>query len=70
MKDGNVGTNAANFILRPKPMANSTSNIPHPSEKSLLFIRTFARSYNPKLNNESEARTLARTAANTNFADC
>lgn len=46
-------------------MAHSTSSTLQPSQKSLLFITTFARLYVPQTHNESLARNIAQQTANT-----
>ncbi len=51
-------------------MTNSTPSLPHPNEKTLLFIRTFARCYVPEKNNESEAREMAASICNNGGAVC
>lgn len=45
-------------------MPHSTTTTPQPSQKSLLFITTFARLYAPLAHNESLARSIAQQAAN------
>lgn len=51
-------------------MINSTPSLPHPNEKSILFIRMFARCYVPEKNNETEARKMAATLCGDAGADC
>ena len=45
-------------------MLHSTTTTPQPSQKSLLFITTFARVYNSQAHNEPQARSIAQEAAN------
>ncbi len=45
-------------------MLHSTTSIPQPSQKSLLYITTFARIYTPQTHNESLARSIAQQMIN------
>ncbi len=51
-------------------MTNSTPSPPHPNEKTVLFIRMFARCYNPEKDNEAEARSMAASLCNNAGAVC
>ncbi len=51
-------------------MTNSTSSLSHPSEKTILFLRMFARYYNPEKENENEARKMAASLCENVGAVC
>lgn len=51
-------------------MQDSTLTHQLPSERTLRFIRAFARIYSPTRSNEAEARSLARSLAYGTIASC
>lgn len=51
-------------------MTNSTPSLSHPNEKTLLYLRMFARCYDPEKDNENEARRMAASLCENGGAVC